>query len=154
MSEIQPSLEIRRDYVSKEHGLCDAAETHWALYLIQAIEQGKKLQLHEASVAGGGTIRYLVKGENKAVTGFTFGAESMFLYASEDPDLENMIVIEESEGVWMGRPVMDFGESLRLNLFDDPEISSRWKGVIAEYAKKMSILPSEVDLRKLVEQTI
>lgn len=154
MNEQQPIIEIRRDHIAKDHGLCDSAETHWALYLITAMEQGKKLHVHTASLPNEGQVQYLLKGENKGVTGFTFGAESMFIYASTDPALENMIVIQESDTQWMGRPAMDFGEALRLNLFDDPDIESRWKKVIEQFAQKHNIRPEEIDLKELVAQVV
>ena len=152
MNEYHPKFEINQNYITNEHGLCDAAETHWAIYLISAINQNEKLQVHTGETSNG-TFKYLVKGENESISGFTFGAESLYIYEAQDPLLVGLIIIKEDDEKWTGRPAIEFDESLKLNHFYDPEINSRWKKIVTDYAQEKNIDPSEISLEQLIIAT-
>jgi hypothetical protein len=147
-------IELSNNFVPKEHGLCDAAETHWGIYLIQAIKLGKKLESHTGTTKDGKKIKFLIKGENKEVTGFTFGVESMLIYEAEVPELTNMIAVQEGDDTWLARSTVSFSEALRLNEFDDPELPSRWKEVINEYAQQRGINPYDITLSELIASAV
>ncbi len=151
--EIGNAVEIKRSQLNNEHGLCDSAEMHRAIYLIQLIEHGVTPQIHTAQVAGGGEICFIKKGEVLHNSGFGFGALSFIVISSSDPELQNMLFVEEDPAVYVGRPLESLAESLKINGFYE-EYGSKWKTAISDFAKKKGINPGEITLVDLIRESI
>ncbi len=149
-----PEVSIERSKNLNEHGLCSAAETHWAIYLIQLINAHAVPPIHEGYTAKGDKIKFLRKAEDKRAQGFTFGADSYLVVSSEDPDLEQLILVEEETDVFVARPAISIAESLIINDYYEKEIQSRWKDCIRDFSIKKGISPEQINLTDLINECL
>lgn len=147
-------IEIHNSKINSEHGLCDAAETHWAIYLIYLINTKTKTPIHTLSLADGKEVRMIKKGEVGQGSGFSFGAESYLIIKSDDPSLQNMLLVEESPDVFVGRPLEDLSTSLENNGFYDPGPKLKWKAHIDNFIKSRGISPQDLSLSQMIEQCV
>lgn len=150
---IGQQIEIKRSVIPNEHGLCDAAETHWAIYLIKLIENKVVPTIHTFE-SSGKSVSYLVKGEELSDSGFTFGADSMLVVDSKDPLLENLILIQEDIGIFVGREANELHQSLETNGYFNDSIQSRWKEVVREYLQKHNIDATDLTLERLISDEL
>lgn len=148
------SIEIKVSLRGGECGLCETAETHWAVYLIQLSQEGVRPTLHTATTADGKEITFIKKGEDSQGSGFTFGAESFLIIASEDPDLLHMLLVEESPTEYSGRPSTPLKNSLEDNGFYDKDTPSRWKNHISHFATRTGNAPDNLTLEGLVKKSL
>lgn len=154
MDKNSRQIEIRSTSTEQEHGLCDAAETHWAIYLMTLINNRSRPQIHEGQTADGKVLQLIKKGEDPNAKGFTFGAESYLVVSSSDPDLQFLLLVEESPDVLVGRPLVSLAESLEVNGFYDSDIVSRWKDTVAAFARNKGVQAKELTLTDLLIQSL
>lgn len=148
------TIEIAPLTVDDQHGLCDTAETHWAVYLIELIRNGKKPTIHEAKTVDGIDLRFITKGEDMTSENFNFGADSSLIIGSSDGSLDMFLIVEEGIGTYVGRQLVDLSTSLQVNGYDDPNIQSKWKGAIAQFATEKKFDPKSLTLQSLVESAL
>jgi hypothetical protein len=151
-SEQKVRFEVSK--TNNEHGLCDAAETHWAIYLIQAIRLNLRPTLEVALQDDGKEITLMKKGGDGRITGYTFGADSYIILGPDDSELNHMLVVQEDPDMYIGRPLKSLAESLEINGFFDKDITSRWKDLVAAFAKFRGVSANELSLNDLLEEAL